>query len=758
MMKSTKLRSAAILFLVPAAIVVCTLAFRGAWAGEGAGAPKAVEAAVAPKAAAKVSEEEVAAAIDRAVSYIKSKQASDGSWPYEKIEHRQGVAALAVLALSEAGVPATDPAVRAGLDFAATQPLKMTYDSALLAMAVASANPGRYINVVAQARDAIAAGQGRTGMWGYPAGEALKGGGDNSNTQYAIMGLYAAGSLGLLLPENVLQLADEHYTSTQNRDGGWGYTPGQASYGAMTAAGVGALHILGARLYVESEECGQYKQDRRVAAGFKWLEDNYSVTSHPGGNMAFFHYYLYALERVGVLTGEKHIGGHDWYVEGARYLVDTQNRDGSWAGGRDVLPSTCFALLFLGKGNLPVLVNKLDYGGDWNVDVHDAENLTQYVSAKFAQRVGWQAVTLGDPVETLLSAPILYVTGHSFPVLSGDEIVKMKEFFENGGFMLAEACCGSKDFDEGFRTFAKSVFPDVPLAALERSHPIYRSIFNLSSSLRTFEGIEAGCRMNVIYSPKDLSCAWEKNDLKGSEEAFQFGANIAAYVTGKERLSPKLEQYKAIPSKKATTAAPGAFTLAQVVYATGRWNPHPYSGPKLLAYLNEKAGLTVTNQQVNVTLLDRNLANYPFIYFTGCRRFTLSDEEKKALKEYLERGGFLFSDAACGKVEFDEAFRALMQELFPSSPLEAIAADSPVYRIGFDTSRVTYTASVRELNPSLTTLTLYGVKIDGRTAVVYSPYDIGCALEGTPAYGSRGLVSEDAFKVASNVVLFALSH
>jgi len=732
------------LFLVPAHCVPL-------FAGEAADRKDA-----AKPAQAAVTAEEVARAIRDGAAYIKSRQLQDGSWPYDTAEHRQGVAALAVFALSESGVPDADPAIAKGLEFVESQSFKMTYDAACAAMAITSlGSPGSHMNALARARDFLVRAQVRNGMWAY---EATGGGGDNSNTQFALLGLYAASALGLGVPEETWSLAEKHYTSTQNRDGGWGYVPGQPSRGSMTAAAAGILHVLGARLYVETDKCGTYRQDPRMAGGIRWLEKNFSVTEHPGGEPGHHNYYLYALERVGVFTGERYIGAHDWYLEGARYLVDIQNKDGSWRSGRDVLPNTCFALLFLAKGNVPVLINKLNYGGEWNVDAHDAENLTRYVSAKLGQRVGWQSVKMTEPLETFLAAPILYVTGHKFPAFSPDQTARMRTFFEQGGFLFAESCCGSKEFDRGLRLFASAVFPDVPLAPLDKSDPVYRAFFNLSTSARAFEGVKAGCRLNLVYSPSDLSCIWEKNDTRGGEEAFQFGANIAAYVTGKERLVPRLEQFKVVPSKAASIAAPGAFTLAQISYASGNWNPHPGAGPKLLQFMNEKAGLSVTSEQVNIALTDKNLANYPFIYLTGCKRFTLSDEEKKALREYLERGGFLFADAACGKPEFDESFKALAADLFPAQQLETIPPDSPVYHIAFDTTRVTYTTAVRELNPSLSTLTLYAVNLDGRTAVVYSPYDIGCALEQFPAYGARGLLSEDAFKVATNIVLFALSH
>jgi len=48
--------------------------------------------------------------------------------------------------------------------------------------------------------------------------------------------------------------------------------------------------------------------------------------------------------------------------------------------------------------------------------------------------------------------------------------------------------------------------------------------------------------------------------------------------------------------------------------------------------------------------------------------------------------------------------------------------------------------------------------IDGRLALVYSPYAIGCGLEGHVCQDCRGLADEDARRLAANVVLHALTH
>jgi hypothetical protein len=93
--------------------------------------------------------------------------------------------------------------------------------------------------------------------------------------------------------------------------------------------------------------------------GLAWLTHHFKVDTNPGHpDGSWVYYYLYGLERAAVLAGVRNLGQHDWYREGADWLVTTQRGDGSWNSGHGsgVLPSTCFALLFLTKATVPGLV------------------------------------------------------------------------------------------------------------------------------------------------------------------------------------------------------------------------------------------------------------------------------------------------------------------------------------------------------------------------------------------------------------------
>jgi hypothetical protein len=193
------------------------------------------------------------------------------------------------------------------------------------------------------------------------------GGHDNSNSQYAALGLRACHDAGILLPKEVVERAEKAWREcqTEGRKGksadaptaggtappeGWDYGGGRQPYGSMTAGGLGSLVIY---LYIQGKP---WMKDPDVLSGLAWLEENFTVEENPVAKPQWHLYYLYALERAGVLYGTEWIGKRPWYAEGAAYLIGSQNADGSWdAKGRsNPTYSTCFAILFLRRATRPL--------------------------------------------------------------------------------------------------------------------------------------------------------------------------------------------------------------------------------------------------------------------------------------------------------------------------------------------------------------------------------------------------------------------
>jgi hypothetical protein len=179
--------------------------------------------------------------------------------------------------------------------------------------------------------------------------------GDNSNTQFAMMAVWVARRHGVPV-QACLELVDKRFQVSQLKSGLWGYYfPEQGppeddshfTYPAMTCAGLLGL-ALGQGVQAHPKDLLKDIQVQRALGAL-----NRAMEEPPPEKRPNFHYFLFSLERAAVIYDIKKIGEHDWYVWGARKLVDTQSQNGSWAAGfeRDAA-DTCFALLFLKRANV----------------------------------------------------------------------------------------------------------------------------------------------------------------------------------------------------------------------------------------------------------------------------------------------------------------------------------------------------------------------------------------------------------------------
>ncbi len=113
----------------------------------------------------------------------------------------------------------------------------------------------------------------------------------------------------------------------------------------MTAGAVAAICIFDNMLGAD------WRRDRSVLEGMQWINKHFTVTDNPGLPGKHHYYYLYALERAGMLFGTERIGDNMWYRTGAEYLLANQDENGNWDDEGPFLWSktvdTCFAILFL---------------------------------------------------------------------------------------------------------------------------------------------------------------------------------------------------------------------------------------------------------------------------------------------------------------------------------------------------------------------------------------------------------------------------
>lgn len=214
-----------------------------------------VFAAWQPAAEAQdVTKAQVTAAIDRAVTYLKRAQQPDGSFAGRRFgrSYPQGVTAMACYALLLAGVRPDDPSVRKGLQYCIRYRTKKVYSAGLVALALAEAGP-KYKEPLQKVSDWLRQAQLGSGMWSYSnSGQWGRGAahriGDNSNSQFGVLGLWAAARAGIKIDEATWKQIRDYWRGAQAADGSWGYTPRRGGRTAMTCAGIASLLIANAQL------------------------------------------------------------------------------------------------------------------------------------------------------------------------------------------------------------------------------------------------------------------------------------------------------------------------------------------------------------------------------------------------------------------------------------------------------------------------------------------------------------------------------
>ncbi|MAE65679.1 MAG: hypothetical protein CMJ18_15530 [Phycisphaeraceae bacterium] len=278
------------------------------------------------------------AAIDKGCAALFRLQSVDGSFGSGVGQH-----ALVMLALLHSKVDKNHPAIRKALR-PLRKPARRNY---ALALRLTVMDEIREEGMQKMARaDAyrIMDNQGMSGGWDYEqTGERT----DNSCTQYALLGLRAADNMGLQLPVTAWRNAMKFLLTQLKRDGGMAYTRDREATSSMTAGAIASLVSVKARVKFKSSDRRSGRLVRAINKATRWLAKDWKPGRDPHG-----YYTLYGLERAMAFAGQDRLVDRNWYVEGARWLLSHQRKDGFWKGQGN-RNSTAFALLFLSRASKP---------------------------------------------------------------------------------------------------------------------------------------------------------------------------------------------------------------------------------------------------------------------------------------------------------------------------------------------------------------------------------------------------------------------
>lgn len=184
----------------------------------------------------------------------------------------------------------------------------------------------------------------------------------------------------------------------------------------------------------------------------------------------------------------------------------------------------------------------------WQSDLEFSKQLAKHTTIDVEVRENPQYVDIDD--EGLFAYPFLYMTGHTGIRLSPQQVRKLRDYFERGGFLHVEDCDARlNNYRGGLRPhiyqMMRQVYPEKNFERLEMSHPIYHTLYDHNEYLGGDkripdvsdydEAIMDDDRVIVYFCPSDLNCAWEGRPCEpgGDEQrswAFKQGMNVVAYA------------------------------------------------------------------------------------------------------------------------------------------------------------------------------------------------------------------------------------
>lgn len=741
-------------------------------------APVSAAAPAAAAPAARVTDEQVDAAIRKGLAYLYHAQRDAGTWDSKYArQFMGGTESLVMLAALYAGEDPNKPALKKALDYVNKIEMDSVYTRSVRAMAYARLGGDDNLKRMGQDLAWLLKQQDRQGGWGY--GPKQKADWiDTSNTQLAILALGDAADAGAAVAPAIWKRSRSFWVRAQNDDGGWGYEPPNpgkprlrvSSYGSMTAAGVASLQLTALKLLGQDEpEVAGRKSDATAAReaadkGLAWLGAKFSTTAVPNWNYGvsedWLLYYLFCLARVTDAGGLRTLGGHDWYPELAASILAHQKPDGSWAAGaattaaadasgedtRDAAVRTSFAILALAKSRLPVLMNKISLAGG---DTRDAASAAHWFSLAMDWPVTWQQIAPDAPAAVLAEAPLLYIeAGKS--ALPAALAGAAAQYVRGGGVVLVQSAPGDdKKVAEAFTTLLGE-YTAAPLAA---EHPMFSVKFPTSPS--AVLGVGDGLRTRVFIVSDDWAGVWRRTSPGQSVPQLQQLANLVLYAGDLALPKGRLDLRR--PAVAAGSAAVVKTVIVGRVKHTGDWNCCPRAIAALSEAMAGAMSLGVKERLVDLTAPVG--ADVALLWLTGTGKMTLAGAEVQNLRNYVQGGGTLFVDSAAGGEEFLAQASKFLTETF--GPMVDVPADSPLITgklpvcAGADITSVTFTRALKAKAGQAGRPSLAAVMMDGRAGVILSRYGVTGPMEGLPIYNGLGLSPQDARRLAANVLLYA---
>ncbi len=307
--------------------------------------------------------------IDKALAFLKTQQAEDGSFSSKRAG--PGITAVVVAGLLRSGQSPKEPVIARALTYLEKSVQKdggiydkmlANYTTSIAVMALKEANKdGKYDVILKNAGNFLKGIQQEAGTSDL---SKLNAGGfgydqksrpDASNSGFSVEALLAAGidkndpaiKKALEFLSKCQNLPGEHNTeayakkATKDDLGGFTYVPDPKDSQYATANG--GLRSLGGMTYGGLKSflyAGVSKEDERVKACIAWIRNHYTLEDNPGLGQTGLYYYYHVFAKAMDALGQNPFADasgkqHPWKRELFDALSKRQQADGRWVNAGD---------------------------------------------------------------------------------------------------------------------------------------------------------------------------------------------------------------------------------------------------------------------------------------------------------------------------------------------------------------------------------------------------------------------------------------
>ena len=485
----------------------------------------------------------------------------------------------------------------------------------------------------------------------------------------------------------------------------------------------------------------------------------------------------------------------DWFVKAEKDNKDTAQMGIGGGEKRDIIPSVPGSPIpsvdRLKPPSPDYLMGKVKWGAttgtkdnkiqDWNLSPNDMLNFHSKARTRDFRYLS-TVVGMTDFSFNPITMPSVFISGVRELTLTPAEINRLRKYVLDGGMIVCDSVYGSPWFYESALRVFDAMFKESRFRTLPPDHPVYHMVVDVDTAdyykcgegekgKPFLEGLYIGSRVGVLVSKYGLGCgmAGEKamtvlDQLKAKgleplaysvKTAGLIAENLAPYVIGYSRVG---ETEGALATFSKSDESPTAeFVFAQAKHE-GAWNAHPGAARQLMLRLERESAIPVSLKRETVDLEGDDMVPYPFIFFTGLDDFVLTDKQIATLRKHVKRGGTLVVNNALGLAKFHQAAVRELDRVFPDSKLNVLPRTHAIFSSLYNVREVQYTPTLEEDKGDQLKgrALLFGAKVGGRLAVLYSPYDLEGGWNEVRYPLSRGYQSESAMQLGCNIIMFAM--